>query len=364
MGCTESKPESTDPAERSGRATAQPSGGARSTKRSTKQESDKEAKTVKLLVLGAGESGKSTLLKQMKVLHKGGYSEGERADFAKVVHSNAILSARSVFEGFERLGIAMPEELAREQTAFESDPASGDEHLTPQLGEIIARLWAHPAARKVFERRAEYQLSDSAEYYFDNVDRMAAEGYVPTELDVLRSRIRTTGIVRTDFRLHGNDFAMYDMGGQRNERRKWIHTFEGVNAIIFVAALSEFDQVLFEDESQNRMQESINLFEQIVNSKWFDNTAVILFLNKRDLFEEKLKRVQVADYFEDFGDRDNEFEPAADFFRQKFLAKCKNQSKTIFTHYTVATDKKNVDLVFKSVVSSILEDNLKASGLM
>ena len=208
MGCTESKPESTDPAERSGRATAQPSGGARSTKRSTKQESDKEAKTVKLLVLGAGESGKSTLLKQMKVLHKGGYSEGERADFAKVVHSNAILSARSVFEGFERVGIAMPEELAREQTAFESDPASGDEHLTPQLGEIIARLWAHPAARKVFERRAEYQLSDSAEYYFDNVDRMAADGYVPTELDVLRSRIRTTGIVRTDFRLHGNDFAM------------------------------------------------------------------------------------------------------------------------------------------------------------
>ena len=83
---------------------------------------------------------------------------------------------------------------------------------------------------------------------------------------------------------------------------------------------------------------------QIVNSKWFDNTAVILFLNKRDLFEEKLKRVQVADYFEDFGDRDNEFEPAADFFRQKFLAKCKNQSKTIFTHYTVATDKKHVDL--------------------
>jgi len=58
---------------------------ARSTaKRSTKPESDSEAQVVKLLLLGAGESGKSTLLKQMKVLHKGGYSEAERNDFVKV----------------------------------------------------------------------------------------------------------------------------------------------------------------------------------------------------------------------------------------------------------------------------------------
>ena len=51
----------------------------------------------------------------------------------------------------------------------------------------------------------------------------------------------------------GTVFEMYDVGGQRNERKKWIHCFEGVTAVIFVAAISEYDQKLFEDASTNRM---------------------------------------------------------------------------------------------------------------
>ena len=74
---------------------------------------------------------------------------------------------------------------------------------------------------------------------------------------------------------------MFDVGGQRNERRKWIHAFDNVQAVVFVAALSEYDQVLFEDETQNRMEEALQLFDQIVNSKWFKTTAMILFLNKK-----------------------------------------------------------------------------------
>merc|ERR1712048_1408681 len=97
-----------------------------------------------------------------------------------------------------------------------------------------------------------------------------------------------TGIVQSDFVIKSMAFPMFDVGGQRNERRKWIHTFDHVNAVVFVAALSEYDQVLFEDETQNRMEEALQLFEQIVNSKWFRSTSMILFLNKKDLFEQKM----------------------------------------------------------------------------
>ena len=97
---------------------------------------------------------------------------------------------------------------------------------------------------------------------------------MPTEQDVLRSRVRTTGIVQSDFVIKSMKFAMFDVGGQRNERRKWIHAFDNVNAVVFVAALSEYDQVLYEDESQNRMDEALSLFDQICNSKWFASTSM------------------------------------------------------------------------------------------
>lgn len=61
---------------------------------------------------------------------------------------------------------------------------------------------------------------------------------------------------------------MYDVGGQRNERKKWIHCFDDVTAVIFVASLSEYDQVLYEDNTVNRMEEAVTLFSDIANSRY------------------------------------------------------------------------------------------------
>lgn len=53
-------------------------------------------------------------------------------------------------------------------------------------------------------------------------------------------------------------FRVYDVGGQRSERRKWMHCFDDVTAIIFVAAVSAYDQVLYEDATQNRIDEVLH----------------------------------------------------------------------------------------------------------
>ena len=87
--------------------------------------------------------------------------------------------------------------------------------------------------------------------------------FIPDAQDILRCRVRTTGIVETSFLIDENIFKMFDVGGQRNERKKWIHCFENVTAVIFVAAISEYDQQLYEDENANRMVEALNLFEEI-----------------------------------------------------------------------------------------------------
>ena len=132
-----------------------------------------------------------------------------------------------------------------------------------QTGELITKMWKHPHVQKAYDKRNEFQLNDSAYYYLnDRLHEIFTASYVPDDQDVLRSRVRTTGIVQSDFVIKKVNFLMFDVGGQRNERRKWIHAFDSVNAVIFVAALSEYDQTLYEDETQNRMTEALSLWDQ------------------------------------------------------------------------------------------------------
>merc|ERR1719440_508354 len=112
--------------------------------------------------------------------------------------------------------------------------------------------------KEVFKRRSEFQLNDSAEFYFNEVARLSTPDYLPDTDDILRSRVRTTGIVQSDFQIKSLQFQMFDVGGQRNERRKWIHCFDHVTALVFVASLSEYDQVLFEDADKNRLDEALD----------------------------------------------------------------------------------------------------------
>jgi hypothetical protein len=88
--------------------------------------------------------------------------------------------------------------------------------------------------------------------YLNALDRLGQGDYVPTEQDVLRTRVKTTGIVETHFNYKSISFKMFDVGGQRSERKKWIHCFEGVTAIVFCVALSAYDLMLAEDEEMVR----------------------------------------------------------------------------------------------------------------
>ncbi|VDN09709.1 unnamed protein product [Dibothriocephalus latus] len=132
------------------------------------------------------------------------------------------------------------------------------------------------------------------------MDRIGAPDYRPTEQDILRTRVKTTGVVEFQFKMHDMTFRIFDVGGQRSERKKWIKCFEDVTAIIFCVAMSEYDQVLREDETMNRMQEALNLFDSICNNKWFVDTSMILFLNKKDLFAEKIKRSPLTICFSEY----------------------------------------------------------------
>jgi len=216
------------------------------------------------------------------------------------------------------------------------------------------------------ERSAEFQIDDSASYFFDHLDRISEEGYRPSVDDILHVRAKTTGIVETEFVTNGLHFRMVDVGGQRNERKKWIHCFQDVTAIIFVVAISEYDLVLEEDLTTNRMRESLRLFSDIVNNRWFMGTNIILFLNKKDLFEEKIKKVPLTVCFPDY-DGQQTYEAGVAFVGQQFLALDQaedEQHRYIYKHETCAVDTQNTRVVFEAIQDIFLNRQLSQAGFI
>jgi GTPase SAR1 family protein len=327
-----------------------------------------ESEKIKLLLLGAGESGKSTIFKQMRVLFGAPLTEDEKNQITPVVYSNTIASMKLLVQAALDMGYL--EKISPEnKESFEliqSTPESAAIDIS--IGNAIKNLWNDEGILLAWNRRSEFQIVESVKYYFNEIDRIKEEDYVATQQDLLLARVRTSGIVTEKYVIDGKNFEMYEVGGQRNERKKWIHCFDDVTAVIFVAALSEYDQVLFEDSSTNRMDEAIQLFDEICNTDVFQSSNMILFLNKKDLFQEKIQKVHIGDQeaFTDFDTpfgSDNYYDNGVKYFLQKFLAKNKNADRMVYSHVTCATDSQNVEIVFNSCKDIILRGNLAEEGI-
>lgn len=87
----------------------------------------------------------------------------------------------------------------------------------------VDSLWHDPVIPGVMDRQSEFYLMDSATYFFGLIPKIKLPDYVPDEADVLRARTKTTGISETRFNMGQLSIHMFDVGGQRSERKKWIH---------------------------------------------------------------------------------------------------------------------------------------------
>ena len=187
---------------------------------------DKEQEKIKLLLLGAGESGKSTIFKQMRVLYGAPLTDAEKQEFTPVVYSNTIMSmkclcAQAVLMEYD--GDILDENRDAITTVNE---ASDNGVIDTVVGSAIKKLWADPGIQLTWKRRAEFQIVESHKAYFNDIDRLMGDDYVATQQDMLLARVRTSGIVTEKYIIDGSSFEMYDVGGQRNERKKWIHCFD------------------------------------------------------------------------------------------------------------------------------------------
>lgn len=342
----------------------------------------------RLLLLGAGESGKSTLVKQMKILHQNGFQDAERLDMVKDIRRNVREAVITVLRAMDTIdpGVKLQrkenceraEWLLRYRNEFEY-PDDFYDH--------VKALWADKGFIQCYRRSNEFQLIDSAKYFFDRVDEIRKTDYLPSDQDILRCRVLTTEITEMKFTIGTKPgkmvtFHMFDVGGQRDQRRKWIQCFNDVTAIMFVVSCSSYDIALREDHTQNRLQESIELFKQIWNNRFLKFVSIILFLNKQDLLYDKIMagNSKLEDYYPDFAryktpdkavrDGPDEVLRAKYFIRDIFLSITSDKKDSVhkehdcFPHFTCAVDTKNIERIFDSCRYIIQREHLKKIGVL
>ncbi|KAM0786218.1 hypothetical protein ACM66B_007021 [Microbotryomycetes sp. NB124-2] len=326
---------------------------------------DKEVlqSTLKMLILGTGESGKSTILKQMTVLHGGGFTQQDRIEYIEIMFSNTIQSMQVVLDALCTLEISLqPQNLDARDIVQQTDAHERVSNGT--LLDAIQRLYDDPAVRACLAVKNRFQINDSADYYFEHAARTMSPNYMPTDQDIIRARVRTTGIQERAFTLGKQRLRLFDMGGQRAERRKWISVFDGCNVLLFLVAISEYDQMLYEDEHTTRMSEALMVFDQVVNSRWFQKSTLILFLNKIDLFKAKLAKSSLRQAFPNYQGDDHDYAAASQFLLKQFAQLYRHPTKQLYHHFTNATDTQALEVVMISVQDQILQESLRATGMM
>ncbi|KAL0010332.1 hypothetical protein SO802_005440 [Lithocarpus litseifolius] len=222
--------------------------------RRIEQEAKAEKHIQKLLLLGAGESGKSTIFKQIKLLFQTGFDEAELRSYISVIHANVYQTIKILHDGSKEL--AQSDADSSKYVLSSENKDIGEKLseiggrldypcLNKELAQDIETLWKDAAIQETYTCGNELQVPDCANYFMENLQRLADPNYVPTKEDVLYARVRTTGVVEIQFspvgenKKSGEVYRLFDVGGQRNERRKWIHLFEGVTAVIFCVAISD-----------------------------------------------------------------------------------------------------------------------------
>jgi guanine nucleotide-binding protein G(i) subunit alpha len=306
-----------------------------------RQDRSRLNKKVKILLLGTGESGKSTFFKQIKILFMNGFTATELNSYRNLIRETALRSIQKLISAASTLHLKVSSRIKEDCKNIMKITDLKEEH-----GSIIKRVWQDKGIQAAWSRANEFQIDECANYYMNDIQRIVATDYVPTITDILYVRQKTTGVSELTFKLDDTEWTLIDVGGQRTERRKWLHCFQDVIAIIYFVALNEYDMKLLEDERVNRMQESLELFKEVASSRWFRNTLCILLFSKTDLLMRKIQHCPLSNFFPDYGGG-SDFQAALKFIQEKFLRLYSGSSLQAYTLCTLDTE--NVKNVFQEM---------------
>jgi len=366
MGCggSSAKPETAEPSDAPKTAPAASNGGGEKKPDAKKPAAGGNKKEVRMVLLGPGESGKSTFFKQLKILQEGenrGWTESELRGWTSAIYSNLRTQMQILVKTHTEQEMEYSDESVKEVANKFLDQSNTEVAWKPELGQWIKTLWNEPSIKAIYnERDRLFTLNDGAGFLFDAIDRINEPNYVPNAQDLLRVRIRSAGIEKAEYSFKDTTFKVYDVGGQIPERRKWAKLLRICTAIIFFASLSEYDQKLREDESKWRLADTLSLWEEIMKVPELAGKPTILMLNKVDIFKQKVQKKGIDCFFPEYKGPAGDWEAAADYIKKQYLNRLGGSKEQInvLVHFICAVDTTHVERIWGSLRELLLKKAL------
>lgn len=262
---------------------------------------------------------------------------------------------------------------------FTQEGKHGNEEVSEEtdqmsVADIVRIIWDEPVIQRVYAMEGKIPtLEAPIGYYMDNLDRIASKSFSPSEEDMLHARKQTRKVQELEFKVKNRKFVLIDVGGQRIERRKWINYFDEVDIILYVVGLDGFSQLCIEDGKTNRMRESLDVFRDLCDSPFFSETNIILFLNKADIFKEKIKSIPLDNCFRSFQGPKHDYDSAIKYISKRFITTHERiaQRNTavdalppkVYPYTTVATATENMSHIINSVQSIFLRKAMEQCGI-
>ncbi|KAK0183684.1 guanine nucleotide-binding protein alpha-4 subunit [Armillaria mellea] len=242
---------------------------------------------------------------------------------------------------------------------------------------VVIHLWSRKGIRRVL-KKTRIRLEEFPGFFLNDLERVTSLKYMPTDDDVLKARLKTVGVSEYRFEMEvsagrdsGTEWRIVDVGGSRSQhhfQETWVPFFDDVDAIIFLAPISGFDQVLSEDRTVNRLEDSVLLWKAVCQNKLLANVDLVLFLNKCDILESKLKSgIRLSKYVRSYGDRENDLDTVSKYLRSKFNAIHREYSpnpRKFYAFCTSVTDTATTAGIIASVRDMVIRQHLKQSKLL
>ncbi|EPZ36468.1 P-loop containing nucleoside triphosphate hydrolase protein [Rozella allomycis CSF55] len=331
--------------------------------------------TISTILLGAQNAGKSTFMKQIKLFSDHQLTDEEIKELKWTMYENVLSSVQPIADAVlknkqlvDKIGSNMALTIEAISIQTMENLSQLDQDKLSRFGEIV-QLFLNDKFIKEFYSTTSLVLPDYAVYMVSRMPMLIFQkSFVPTINDWVNVRKPTSGV--QEFTLNTADMKLkvIDVGGQKSERKKWIHHFDKVFIITFISAISTYDQEVSEEDElpRNAIKRDLEILKEVLDNPFLKRKPLILFLNKSDIFKLKIQVVPLEKHFPEYQGKTLDYSDGIKFVKKLFLDLVSkiDAELDVFPHITHATDVKQTKNVIQSTITAIRNINLQANGLI
>lgn len=310
----------------------------------------------KVVLMGAANSGKELIMRQMKVLYADGYPKDERLNFRYAVRSTVRLLIHAIIDLIKDTGISLSGPLEEDFAILLHEVETVDiAHITPAAVDSVQNIWDSDIFSTLYVRNFEIDFPQYSPYFANEIQRIAADDYIPIEADIIRLNHSMGGIKELRFAWDELDVHLFNISGYIPEqfRKRWFHQLDNATALVYTVDISTYDRPYLGQPTSSQLQADFLDFDAWANSPAFANSSIILVLNNFSRFREKLAHSPLRTFFPDFeatGEADREME-ARQYVLQRF--KELNRNKLSIYSYWVDLDMSDNQHLYAALKKSL-----------